>query len=273
MKLHITDYPYHQLYSTSHEKINLPKWDTINLNLPSPTEYKFNIPELIQTKILTTLFFSYLVDRDFSSAFLLTLTNKYYARHFHNLIYEPNVHHPIALSRRIGHTMAYCQSFDDNYITEIYYSDCTNYVISLMARSMTWQWPLVQPDIWELMSVAHIYDLNESQLQIFNLDHTHMFNTGPYIGDIVWAKGAYKNTTLKTFETDKLQHPVFTFQICDVADTLMFTENHPIPFSYHCFAKLLTYIYGPNTAVYFMVKPEQEYGNPFITYSNKLILI
>lgn len=268
MKLRISrSHGYHKISRPTKgitQQITLPDWSRYNLNIPSKLTYKFHTPESIQIRILTTLFFSYLIDRDFSMAFQMTLINQFYAVHFYNLIYGHSPHVPVTLSYRIGVTLAFCQSFDDNYITEISYNLNSIYGISLLSRDMSWYDD--HPELWELLPMIEVSTFEGCQASY----QTQIFHTGPYAGDIVMATGKYNN---RVFETDKIEHPVFILQVCDAADVLMFTESYSIPDSYRKLSMLLTYVYGPNTATYCMVKPEREHRNPFITNSNKLIKI
>lgn len=262
MKLRVVKDSYHSFLNGPKE-LNRDWW-AINLNCGSDRTYKFNFPYLIQIQLIIALFYALLRDRDFSGAFQLLLLNKAYTRYLYNLIYEPTPHNPYTMIKRMGITLSLCTIFDDSYLTELNLTDKV-YSINLRSRNMNWD-GTYKSDFWELLPCITVSPLLNGYIMDDTEGSLHTFQTGPFKGDTVMAIGTFDGTIL---ETNQLQQPLFILQITDSTGIPMFNEYDPIPFSYKCISKLLTYVYGPNTTVYLASSPDID-GNPFYTTFNKL---
>jgi hypothetical protein len=229
-----------------------------DLAIPSLKSSAFYLPNEINLMIIASLFETYLQTRNFDLAFQLLKLNKFYTRTLYFLIFGFCIDDTLDLILRVGNVMGFLTTLHDEYVTEWNHDRHERVVVNAIVKG-SFAGPDRHTEVWNLDPDIAIVDFT------FDTPH-HIFQIGPYFGDVVWTRGEFKSNGL--FDCRRLHRPVFIFNFVDLTECMIFTEDAPLPNSFTQFSKLLTRIYGPDTHCLRMMKYRKDKHNPFIVQTD-----
>jgi len=219
---------------------------------------RFKFPREIQNMIITTLFKDLLLNFNYREAFVLAQIDRSILKMLYQLMYGPEQTNAYeSLIKRISQTTALLEGLHDEYITTPN-PDCL----------LTGQMLCIAPSL-RYKAVMNIWDFYPE----FDLmEITSITSSTQSFGEIHGNTALYDMIVKDGKEVSIKFHPIFILGLTDYTSCLIsspstFTKTS----SFKQFASILKSIYGKHTAVFWMVKPDTQKRNPFITSSDIFI--
>lgn len=242
-------------------RISFPKFTgDVDLSYTHYPLVPYSLPEEITYNILFRLFYTYLRASLFSLAIDLLLLNKRFAFAVYRQIYgkyEPT--RVVIMLSRLRSTILLVEAIYDDYLCEMNNELSDTPAIRLELKSIRTR-PLAPWDFYpEIVIEEH------SRIVAKN-GPPQVYTTGPNFGDLVHV---YGDTTEGVTVCTQIYHPIFTIILSNMAQALLPNEFdfwHNRYFKH--FSKLLRTVFGSHAGIYFMVNPENNDDNPFITQSD-----
>ena len=260
MKLLISHLPRTTIWEYkdgSAKVIDFETFDEEELCPATDLRVSMKLPCEIQLMVVKHLLDLYLVTRNFDLCIDLLFVSRSVALYMYRSIFGLS-NQPLSVKiGRLVKVFTICQNIHDLYITERprHLYSCVG-----LGRSVSSK-PLAIWDFYEDCSVKEVMGLiydSEPEIQQINLGSTY--------GSNVWLSGEWGE---RFFDCTYIQTPIISIILYDSHATLLASvSNIRNNRSINCFAKLLRKIYGPLTAVNFMIRDnEYDLENPFITAS------
>lgn len=216
------------------------------------------LPRELVEIIIVELFTCMLTTFNFHLAFYVCQTDSKILKRIYSSIYGKADICRLDMLERISKTMQLLEALHDDYITVPNESELAVNIMLCVQPSLRYK-PMYNP--WEFRTE---FDLHiQSSVPATAIIHGTLF------GDTVYISGNEEDGII---DVERFQHPVFCFGLSAYTGELIASQRTILRSRMFIhFKRLLVYIYGPNTGVYFMVKPTGQEMNPFITSSDAYV--
>jgi hypothetical protein len=219
------------------------------------------LPIEIVMMILKRLFIKYLRSFNFDLVMNLAMCNKVIC----SMIYFQcfGIQEKVSVlekMRRLSKTFNLLEEIHDQYVTTPNMGHYSRVALMLTRFGSLNRQRKYHP--WDFESDFDLLDMEE-------IDNGTLVFPGRFYGDTVLVHGVEMNGII---DYQEIEHPVFVFGLRDYTDALIPNEKsffESVSFRY--FSRLIKACYGEQTGIYFMVKPHNQFGNPFITASDTLV--
>lgn len=241
--------------------IDLPKYDNeydLDYNY---TNVSFSFPLELTQRIIMDLFYIALFNFHYSEACNIAVTSKSVLNSVYLFMYGSERLAVTVAEKiiRVSRTLKLLETLHDDYLSVSNESEVTPSIMLCVEPSLRYK-PVYYP--WECRTDFLL--MTQTTLP------TPTTVPGTLFGDTVFITG---KEDYGIFDVDSMYHPVFLFGITDHTGTLLTSAKHfKRTDKFRYFSRLLTFIYGPRTAAFYMVKPEDQVRNPFITSSDEYII-
>jgi len=241
--------------------IDLPKYDNEYDLDHNYTNVSFTFPLELTQRIIMDLFYTALFNFHYNEACKIAVTSRSVLNCVYMFMYgyeryTTNITEKIL---RVSRTLKLLEVLHDDYLSVSNESEVTPSIMLCVEPSLRYN-PVYYP--WDCRTDFLL--MTQTALPASTAVPGMMF------GDTVFITG---KEDYGVFDVDVMYHPVFLFGITDHSGTLLTSAKHfqrTDKFKY--FSKLLAFIYGSRTGVFYMVKPEDQVRNPFITSSDEYII-
>jgi hypothetical protein len=253
------DLNYYEMRPNGLALISKPKYE--NEDLGWSDDFKMPLPvDLIYT-ILKMVFYKRLRTKNFVFAFGTCLINRDMMKIIYREIYGWATISIPEMGSRICKTLMLVDTIYEDFITDENVEQCSKAAVSFMHSK-------------GLLSMYHPWNFREEiqvnslELETLNGRKIHSY-CGENFGDTVWVIGSLSKGII---DAAAFFAPVIPIIFTDYTGTLMLSRKKMRKTNtYRKFSELLVYIFGPMCKVLFMVKPDNQEHNPFVTDSDQFV--